>query len=104
MVWKTKGEQRLRFNVHNHTWIPEDFDGITLIRRPTEDARKLRKARAEAKGDESVAELGQATRGNAPKNWSNAAKRRRYPNAVEKRHGVRTPHPGQGSESFVPPF
>ncbi|WP_320068173.1 hypothetical protein [Micromonospora sp. RTGN7] len=30
------GEQRLSFEVHDHHWEPADFDGITLMRRPTE--------------------------------------------------------------------
>jgi CRISPR-associated protein Cas2 len=36
MVHEQPGEQRLSFLVHDHHWKPVDFDGITLIRRPTE--------------------------------------------------------------------
>jgi CRISPR-associated protein Cas2 len=36
LVFQRPGEQRLSFLVHDHLWRPVDFDGITLIRRPTE--------------------------------------------------------------------
>lgn len=36
MVYRTEGEQRLDFKVHEHHWQPVDYDGITLIRRPAE--------------------------------------------------------------------
>ena len=34
LVWSSDGEQRLRFDVHQHSWKPVDVDGLTLIRRP----------------------------------------------------------------------
>lgn len=37
MVYTVRAEQRLAFLVHGHDWTPEDHDGITLIRRPTDD-------------------------------------------------------------------
>lgn len=34
MVYTTNGEQKMDFRVHNTTWVPVDFDGIKLMRRP----------------------------------------------------------------------
>ena len=34
MVYSSNNEQHLEFCVHNGEWIPTDFDGITLIKRP----------------------------------------------------------------------
>ena len=34
MVYSSNNEQHLEFCVHNCEWIPTDFDGITLIKRP----------------------------------------------------------------------
>ena len=34
MVYSSNGEQHMKFVVHNTTWEPIDFDGITLMRRP----------------------------------------------------------------------
>lgn len=35
MVHSKRGEQGLSFRVHQHDWEPCDFDGITLMRRPS---------------------------------------------------------------------
>jgi CRISPR-associated protein Cas2 len=37
MVFSVQGEQRMDFRVHNHHWTPTDFDGLTLMVRPTSD-------------------------------------------------------------------
>lgn len=34
MVYGTNSEQRFDFRVHNFEWVPEDFDGIKIMRRP----------------------------------------------------------------------
>ena len=34
MVYTTNNEQNMNFRVHNTSWTPVDFDGITLMRRP----------------------------------------------------------------------
>ena len=34
MVYSAKNEQQMEFKVHNTTWQPVDFDGLTLMRRP----------------------------------------------------------------------
>lgn len=34
MVYTTNGEQKMDFRVHNTGWIPVDYDGIKLMRRP----------------------------------------------------------------------
>lgn len=65
LVHQQPGEQRLCFQIHDHHWQPVDFDGITLIRRPTE----------------------RTTNNPAlPKGWSKASRRRRF--------GRRTPGSG----------
>ncbi|MFG2064844.1 type I-E CRISPR-associated endoribonuclease Cas2e [Micromonospora sp. NPDC048871] len=57
LVYQQPGEQRLSFEVHDHHWEPVDFDGITLMRRPT-DRRTYNPATA--------------------RGWSKASKRRRF--------------------------
>lgn len=37
MVFSVPGEQRLDFRVHNHHWHPIDFDGVTLMMRPSNE-------------------------------------------------------------------
>lgn len=34
MVYSSNNEQRLEFRVHNCEWVPVDFDGLTLMKRP----------------------------------------------------------------------
>ena len=34
MVYSANNEQRMEFRVHNTTWQPVDFEGLTLVRRP----------------------------------------------------------------------
>lgn len=34
MVYAAANEQRMSFRVHNTTWEPVDFDGLTMMRRP----------------------------------------------------------------------
>ena len=34
MVYSANNEQGLEFKVHHTTWIPVDFDGLTLMKRP----------------------------------------------------------------------
>ncbi len=62
MVHSTRGEQRLAFKVHGHDWVPRDYDGIQLMVRP----------RARTDGEPE----GETRK--APKNWSNAGRRRRF--------------------------
>jgi CRISPR-associated protein Cas2 len=57
LVHQRPGEQRLSFEVHDHHWEPVDFDGVMLIRRPTE-RRSYNPAVAQG--------------------WSKASKRRRF--------------------------
>lgn len=37
LLYTTAGEQRLAIKSHGHHWVPEDHDGITLMRRPPLD-------------------------------------------------------------------
>ncbi|WP_424185285.1 type I-E CRISPR-associated endoribonuclease Cas2e [Actinokineospora sp. G85] len=57
MVHHADNEQGLAFSVHGSEWVPEDFEGITLMRRP-----------APAAPDTPAKSAG----------WSNASKRRKY--------------------------
>lgn len=34
MVYSSNGEQKMTFRVHNTNWLPVDFDGVTLMKRP----------------------------------------------------------------------
>lgn len=38
LVFSVPGEQRMDFRVHNHHWVPTDFDGLTLMLRPASEA------------------------------------------------------------------
>lgn len=40
MVYSANNEQRMEFRVHNTTWEPIDFDGLTLMRRPLPHTRE----------------------------------------------------------------
>ena len=62
MVHSTKGEQRLAFKVHGHDWLPVDYDGVQLMRRP--------RASSSTDVDGSVSR--------PPKGWSHAGRRRRF--------------------------
>lgn len=46
MIYSTRGEQRLAFKVHRHDWSPIDFDGVSLMMRPTERSAKTPQLRA----------------------------------------------------------
>lgn len=39
MVYRANNEQHMKFRVHNTTWEPVDFDGLTLMRRPLPQQR-----------------------------------------------------------------
>lgn len=41
MVYRAGNEQHMQFRVHNTTWEPVDFDGLTLMRRPLPQSRGL---------------------------------------------------------------
>ncbi|WAL39143.1 type I-E CRISPR-associated endoribonuclease Cas2e [Brevibacterium sp. BRM-1] len=36
LVTTAGNEQRLEFRVHRSAWVPADFDGLTLMRRPAD--------------------------------------------------------------------
>ncbi|MFY1702211.1 type I-E CRISPR-associated endoribonuclease Cas2e [Micromonospora sp. WMMA1923] len=74
LVYQQPGEQRLTFEVHDHHWEPADFDGITLMRRPS--ARRSYNPAA-------------------PQGWSKASKRRRFGRRTE---GPPDPNPNQSEE------
>lgn len=60
LVHSTKGEQRLAFKVHNHAWIPTDFDGVQLMLRPRDEAGSDERGTVRPRSG-----------------WSNASRRRR---------------------------
>jgi CRISPR-associated protein Cas2 len=82
MVHSTRGEQRLAFRVHNHDWEPADYDGLTLMRRPT---RRGAMTRMSWEKDDDADRADRKPK-STPENWSIAARRRRFRNVVEQRH------------------
>ena len=44
MVWPSKNDQGLEFVSHNHEWELVDSDGLTLVRKPTQDETQRRRA------------------------------------------------------------
>jgi CRISPR-associated protein Cas2 len=59
MVFSVPGEQRMDFKVHNHHWQPTDFDGLTLMMRPSDSTPSVTDSPPAA-------------------GWSAASKRRRF--------------------------
>lgn len=43
MVYSSDNEQGMEFRTLRNEWIPTDFDGLTLMVRPTQSARKNRR-------------------------------------------------------------
>ncbi|GGL20478.1 hypothetical protein GCM10012284_63840 [Mangrovihabitans endophyticus] len=75
LVYQRPGEQRLSFEVHDHTWEPVDYDGLTLIRRPSE--KRVHNPAA-------------------PTGWSNASRRRKFARRVPRAPEAPTTDRGQG--------
>lgn len=67
LVYSVPGEQRLAVRTHGHHWVPEDFEGLTLMRRPP----------GSADGDDSPGP-----------GWSAAGRRRRYGRSRRGNYGV----------------
>jgi CRISPR-associated protein Cas2 len=97
MVWSRQGEQRLDFRSHNHAWETVDVEGITLMRRQTAESQEIRGRKASQGGDArsgasadrlsgTLDENEQSRPRDRRRNWSRAARRRRFRNAVEQRH------------------
>jgi len=87
MVWSTRNEQRMQFRVHNHAWIIEDFDGLSLMRRQTPESREIAKAkklRAAEKAPQNDGSRPDDAMGIGP-HWSKAGRRRNFRNVIEKR-------------------
>ena len=93
MVWSCRGEQRLDFRVHNHAWMPQDHDGITLMRRVTAESRALA---ADTSGGGPALPEDEDRTATKPRHWSNAGRRRAYRSVVEQRRSQgRPPDRGQ---------
>ncbi|QBI51844.1 type I-E CRISPR-associated endoribonuclease Cas2e [Streptomonospora litoralis] len=60
LAYSTDNEQGYTFETFDHKWHPVDHEGLTLIRRPSEEAA--------------------IPPASAPKGWSKASKRRRFGN------------------------
>lgn len=63
LVYQARNEQGYTFESHDQHWEPVDFDGITLMRRPTDGKRRG---------------------GGMKPGWSNASKRRKYGGRARK--------------------
>nr|WP_231375997.1 type I-E CRISPR-associated endoribonuclease Cas2e [Corynebacterium aquatimens] len=43
MVYSAKNEQGMEFLTHRHDWTPTDFDGLTLMMRPSQGSAPQRR-------------------------------------------------------------
>jgi len=43
LVYSADAEQGLEFRVHNHDWVPTDYDGVLLMLRPSADTGPTRR-------------------------------------------------------------
>jgi CRISPR-associated protein Cas2 len=115
MVWSTRNEQRLAFRVHNHSWEPVNYDGLTLMRRQTAESLQLKKTKRHVNNDRNgrTAEKGvsdisyaEGARDNLGEpvssgsssrdGWSIISRRRHYGSGVERRR--RSQRPAEESE------
>ena len=93
MVWSKRSEQGFGIQVHNHEWDAVDLDGLVVMRRQSKEARELRSLKrkrgsgigVDCLGEPKSGEVSVATSGKG-RLQSKAGRRRRYQNAVEKRH------------------
>lgn len=99
MIYSTRREQRFSIRVHNHSWEPVDMDGLTVMRRVTVESRAIakrsdeRRRLREGKHVTDTPTGGKCQGDGLPgdgdlrrRNWSKAARRRRFQNEVERRH------------------
>jgi CRISPR-associated protein Cas2 len=98
MVHTARNEQGMTFRVHNHAWEPLDHEGLVLMRRQTAESRALAATQKAARPER--AGTGQAPIGTPDddhegplrprpgKTWSNAGRRRRYRNSIERRRSL----------------
>lgn len=43
LVYSADNDQGFEYRVHRHDWTPEDFDGLTLMRRPAAPSKARRR-------------------------------------------------------------
>lgn len=77
LVYSSRNEQRLVFETCGDSWQPVDHDGVKLIRRSSSEAdqRTSFGTSKRQQGDDA--------------GWSVAARRKRFRNAIERRHQER---------------
>ncbi len=79
MVYSTNTEQRLAYRVHHTTWIPTDFDGLTLMLRPTAKPEKATEPPTPGKNFSRAAKFAMARRAERCKRaGNNLPKQERY--------------------------
>ncbi len=40
LIFSSNNEQGMEFRTHRHSWVPTDFDGLTLMMRPSGDQQQ----------------------------------------------------------------
>lgn len=43
LVYSSDNEQGMEFRTHRHSWVPTDFDGLTLMMRPSAPSAEPRR-------------------------------------------------------------
>lgn len=43
LVYSSDNEQGMEFRTHRHSWVPTDFDGLTLMMRPADPSAEPRR-------------------------------------------------------------
>lgn len=77
LVYSSRNEQRLVFETCGDSWQPVDHDGVKLIRRSSsEDDRRTSRGTSKWQQADDIG-------------WSVAARRKRFRNAIERRHRER---------------
>lgn len=95
MIHTARNEQGMTFRVHNHAWEAVDHEGLVLMRRQTAESRALaterkavrRPATGRPRTDPPDDDRDAPPRPTPGRTWSNAGRRRRYRNSIERRRG-----------------
>jgi|GEM_PF-142903 len=105
LVFSARNEQRLDFRVHDSDWQPVDFDGVHLMRRPSEETTR-RKRRRISQGvhwdddwsdpDPDAVGGADAAHGDRTTGWSDVSRRRKAARIRSAR--LRDEHSGGGGD------